>query len=148
MFIPAVFYKKPKAALAWLEKAFGFEVTLLVEGPDGDDRTLHCEMSFDGEGPLVVGGEWADWVSSPSSIGGKNTQSVRVEVRSDIDAHYERARGAGATILEPPKTQFYGARTYRCADLEGHHWSFSKEVQKLTVEEMEKAGGVTIKGSL
>ena len=28
-FTPAVFYKDPMAALAWLEKAFGFETTML-----------------------------------------------------------------------------------------------------------------------
>lgn len=147
-FTPGVYYKKPLNALAWLEKAFGFEVTLLVQAPDGDERTLHAEMSFNGEGRLIVGGEWADWVRSPSSIGAKNTQSLTVEIASGIDAHHERARSAGAVIVEPPQTQFYGARTYRCADLEGHHWTFSEKVQTLSIEQMERAGGVTIEGSL
>lgn len=28
-------YKDPRAALEWLEKAFGFETTMVVENPDG-----------------------------------------------------------------------------------------------------------------
>jgi uncharacterized glyoxalase superfamily protein PhnB len=148
IFTPGVYYKRPLSALAWLEKAFGFEVTLLVQGQTGDEHTLHAEMSFNGEGRLIVGGEWADWVRSPSSIGAKNTQSLTVEIASGIDAHHERARSAGAVIVEPLETQFYGARTYRCTDPEGHHWTFSEKVQTLSIEEMEQAGGVTIKGSL
>jgi len=148
MFTPAIFYKQPKAALRWLEKAFGFEVTLFVEGPDGDERTIHSELGFGGEARLTVGGEWADWVKSPLAVGGGNTQMVRVDVAADIDAHCERARAAGAVIVEEPKTQFYGARTYRCVDLEGHHWTFSQPVQQLSIAEMEEAGGVKIRSSL
>jgi uncharacterized glyoxalase superfamily protein PhnB len=148
MFVPAVFYKKPMAAIRWLENAFGFETKMLIEGPDGDERMMHSELSFIGEGYITVGGEWADWVKSPQAVGGGNTQSLRVEIPIDIDAHCERARAAGATIAEEPATQFYGARTYRCVDPEGHHWTFSQKVKDMTVEEMERAGGVKIKGSL
>src|SRR5262245_43473556 len=100
MFTPAIFYKQPKAALRWLEQAFGFEITLFVEGRDGDERTIHSEMAFGGEARLTVGGEWADWVKSPLSVGGGNTQMVRVDLPADIDAHCERARAAGAMIVE------------------------------------------------
>ena len=148
MFTPAIFYRKPIVALRWLEKAFGFETTMLIEGPDGDDRKMHSEMSFMGEGRIVVGGEWADWVKSPEAVGGGNTQSLSVQMPSGIDAHCERARVAGAVISQEPKTQFYGERTYHCVDLEGHHWTFSQKVKDMTVAEMEKAGGVKIKGSL
>jgi uncharacterized glyoxalase superfamily protein PhnB len=148
MFTPAVFYKKPMAALRWLENAFGFETTMLIEGPGGDERMMHSELSFGDVGHITVGGEWTDWAKSPQAVGGHNTQCLRVDVSSDIDAHCERARAAGAIISQEPETQFYGARTYRCVDPEGHHWIFSQKVKELTVEEMERAGGVKIKSSL
>jgi uncharacterized glyoxalase superfamily protein PhnB len=148
MFTPSVFYKQPMAALHWLEKAFGFEVTLLIEGPEGDERYMHSELAFQGQGRLMVGGEWAAWAKSPASIGGSNTQSLRVQLSSGVDAHCERARAAGALIVQEPKTEFYGDRIYRCSDLEGHHWTFAERVQVLTVAEMEKAGGVVFKSSL
>lgn len=148
MFTPAVFYKHPKLALAWLEKAFGFETTMLIEGPDGDDRMMHSEMSFAGQGRIMVGAEWATWTKSPSSVGGNNTQCLHVQMASGLDAHCERARAAGAVIAEEPKDEFYGDRTYRCVDLEGHVWTFAQKVKELTVAEMEKAGNVVIKSSL
>lgn len=42
-----------------------------------------------------------------------------------MDAHCERARAAGATILSEPESQGGGFRHYRHEDLEGHHWMFS-----------------------
>jgi PhnB protein len=59
---------------------------------------------------------------------GQATQSLYVNV-SHVNAHFERARKAGATILEEPKDTFYGHR--RCAeDPEGHQWYFAQEIAK------------------
>ena len=69
-FTPSVYYRDPLAALDWLERAFGFERSLLVMGDD--PQTLHAEMSFGG-GQVTVGGEWADEIKSPASLGGKTT---------------------------------------------------------------------------
>ena len=38
-------------------------------------------------------------------------------------------RAAGAEILQRPETQFYGDRTYRARDPEGHIWTFGQTVQ-------------------
>lgn len=148
MFTSSVFYEQPKAALRWLVEAFGFEIALFIEGPEGDERFLHAQLSAGGEGRVRVGGQWAEWIKSPRSLGGQGTQTVTVHITSDIDAHCERARAAGAVIVLEPTTQFYGDRCYRCRDLEGHHWTFAQKVQQLTVEEMERAGGVKFQSSL
>jgi uncharacterized glyoxalase superfamily protein PhnB len=42
----------------------------------------------------------------------------------DVDAHYETALSAGATVLGAPEDQPYGIRTYRAVDPEGHRWIF------------------------
>jgi uncharacterized glyoxalase superfamily protein PhnB len=46
----------------------------------------------------MVGNEWRADHKSPKSVGGKNTQSVHVQLAEgeDIDAHCERAHQAGA----------------------------------------------------
>src|SRR3546814_5628822 len=82
-----------------------------------------------GQSVVMVGNEWSDDHRSPASIGGKNTQSVHVQLGAgeDIDAHCDRARGAGAAIIAEPETQFYGDRTYRAKDPEGHIWTRSEE---------------------
>ena len=139
----AVFYRDPWAALDWLEKAFGFERSMVITDKDG--RLGHSEMKF-GDGYLMVGSEWADFVASPASVGGKNTQSIHVQLQDGIDTHCERARGAGAAILMEPADQFYGDRTYRARDLEGHVWTFAQTVRSVTREEAERASGLKIEG--
>lgn len=42
----------------------------------------------------------------------------------DVDAHHDRAKAAGATILMEPAEQDYGGRLYTCRDPEGYIWSF------------------------
>jgi uncharacterized glyoxalase superfamily protein PhnB len=139
----AVFYRDPRAALDWLEKAFGFERSMVVTDKDG--RLAHSEMKF-GDGYLMVGSEWADFVASPASAGGKNTQSIHVQLQDGIDAHCERARAAGAAILMDPADQFYGDRTYRARDPEGHVWTFAQTIRNVTREEAERASGLKIEG--
>jgi len=141
--IPAVSYQDPRAALAWLEKAFGFEVFMLIE--DAEGGIAHSEMRF-GDAVVMVGREWTEHHKSPKSIGGKNTQSVHISVESDIDAHCAHARAAGAEILMEPETQFYGDRTYRCRDPEGHFWTVGQTVKEVTREEAEKITGLKITG--
>ena len=143
---PTAFYRDPKAALAWLERAFGFEVSTLLT--DADGNIAHAEMAWRGAN-IGVAGEWtvgrADVPAralSPSSVGDVMTQFVWVEVDEDINGHCERARAAGAQIIEEPVDQFYGARTYRARDPEGHVWNFRQDVRQVPLEEMEAATGL------
>jgi uncharacterized glyoxalase superfamily protein PhnB len=138
-----VFYRDPWAAMDWLEKAFGFERSMVITDQDG--RLGHAEMRF-GDGYIMPGSEWAEFTASPASVGGKNTQSIRVQLEDGIDAHCERARAAGAAIVQEPADQFYGARTYRARDPEGHVWTFAQTVRHVSREEAEQASGLKIEG--
>ena len=139
----AVCYLDPKAALAWLEQAFGFEVSILIEDDHGN--LAHSEMRF-GNAVVMIGNEWSADHKSPKSIGGKNTQIVHIQIDTDINAHCQRARAAGAENLVEPETQFYGDATYRCRDPEGHIWTVAQTVQAVTREEAEVATGLKITG--
>jgi len=143
----ALSYQDPKAAYRWLEEAFGFEPLFVIL--DADGNLSHSEMTF-GNSVVMVGSEWSGDHKSPKSIGGHNTQSVHVQLAAgeDVDAHCAHARQAGATILMEPETQFYGDRTYRARDPEGHIWTFGVTVQRLTADEWDAASGLTTKERL
>ncbi len=106
-------------------------------------------MTF-GASVVMVGSEWSPDHRSPRSLGGKNTQSVHVQLAEgeDLDAHCARARRAGAEIIQEPETQFYGDRTYRARDPEGHIWTFGVTVEKTTPEDWEKASGLSTRKRL
>jgi len=147
VFTSSVHYRDPKAALAWLERAFGFEVTMAIDGPPDAPEMCHYEMSSAGQGRIMVGAQWADWIRSPASVGGANTQCVHVHLPSGLDQHCERARAAGATIAAEPEDQFYGDRTYRAFDPEGHCWTFSVHVRDVSRADAEAAIGQPITAS-
>lgn len=139
----AVIYKDPFKALDWLEQAFGFERTMVIT--DSEGNLGHSQMNF-GNGFIMVGSEFAAFTASPASIGGRNTQFIHVHLPEGIDAHCERARQAGAEIVQEPADQFYGDRTYRARDPEGHMWTFGQTVKQVTREEAEKTSGLKIEG--
>jgi uncharacterized glyoxalase superfamily protein PhnB len=62
-------------------------------------------------------------MAMPDEIGARETQCAYVIV-PDADAHYARAKAAGAVILRDIKTEDYGGRGYTCRDPEGHIWNF------------------------
>ena len=131
----AVFYKDGGKAIDWLCEAFGFEVRLKVEGEGG--RIEHSELVY-GEAVIMVGDEQVQAdkgrnLRSPASVGGVNTQAATFYV-DDVDAHYARAKKAGAAITYEPQTTDYGEdhwadRSYQARDPEGHLWWFCERVR-------------------
>lgn len=135
----SIFYEDAAAAIDWLCRVFGFEVRLKVEGENG--RIEHSELTFAGDGLISVsssGGKVSRPgglpCSSPRALDGQSTAAFCVYI-DDVDAHCARAKAAGASILEEPKTTDYGAdfwadRSYRTADPEGHQWWFVQRTRE------------------
>jgi len=129
----ALYYEDPGAAVDWLRQAFGFESRLIVEDDDG--AVEHAELVFGGDGLVMIAKEKPQYPyrRAPSRIGGVNTQNTLVYV-DDVDAHCQRARAAGAKILEDPSTVDYGEehftdRGYHCEDPGGHIWWFYQRLR-------------------
>jgi uncharacterized glyoxalase superfamily protein PhnB len=135
---PLLWYRDPRAAIAWLEAAFGFETRLIVD--DGKGGVIHSELTL-GDGYIMVVGPPEGRAVSPAAFGGRSTQSVHIQIDEGLDERCERARAAGAAIEREPATQPYGDRVFTCRDLEDHPWSFGQTVQALSVQEMEAATG-------
>lgn len=49
----------------------------------------------------------------------------------DVDATFERVRGAGAEITEEPTDQEYGERRFMARDPGGHSWSISPPIREV-----------------
>jgi uncharacterized glyoxalase superfamily protein PhnB len=135
----SVYYDDPRAAIDFLQKAFDFELQLLVEGDAG--AVVHSELRY-GDGLVMVGStgtkdpsreHWQKDQKSPASLDGANTQSLCIFV-DDADAHCAHARAHGARIFREPKTDDYGDdywadRTYGAWDPEGHVWFFMQRLR-------------------
>jgi uncharacterized glyoxalase superfamily protein PhnB len=129
----SLFYVGAAEAIDWLCKAFGFELRLRVPGPDG--KIMHSELVFGDAVFMVSDVPRADrpTTRAPTELDGANTQKIFVYV-DDIDAHFERARAAGAKILTEVTSQDYGEeywtdRSYSCTDIGEHEWYFAERVR-------------------
>jgi uncharacterized glyoxalase superfamily protein PhnB len=140
-FSSRVAYKDQRAAVNWLEKAFGFNTTMLATTPDGN--VVHAEMHL-GSGVIHSGSEWKN-IKAPCSVGGANTQNICVHLEDGLDEHCARVRAAGGHVIQEPQDQFHGDRTSRVADPQGHIWTFSQKLREVTLEEMAAAvPGMTV----
>ncbi len=110
---PSIYDEHPQAPIDWLCRAFGFEVRLKIDGEGG--RVEHSELTFGDDGLVMVGtagsvaSDKANWQKndvSPNATG-QNAQGLAVFV-DDVDAHFARAKAAGATIFHKLKTDDSG----------------------------------------
>jgi PhnB protein len=126
---PYLLYEDCAAALEFLSHAFGFEEVLRSTSPEG--RVWHAEMKF-GDGSIFMGEPGRDY-RNPKHLGA-NTFSLYVYV-DDVETHYERARAAGADIVDEPADQEYGDRRYHARDPEGQEWFFAQRIGDVAPEE-------------
>ena len=125
---PYLLYEDVPAALEWLSRAFGFRERLRFTGED--DTVNHAEMEYE-DGVIMLGDPGGDY-RSPKRSG--VTVQIHVYV-DDVDAHFEQARAAGATIARDLMDKEYGDRSYSAEDLEGHLWMFGQHVRDVTSED-------------
>src|SRR5688572_28925712 len=128
--IPMLSYEDGIAALEWLSNAFGFRETARLMWPDG--RLSHGEMEA-GDGLIMLATPTPDYQSPKRhrevcdqarkwSAVSWIIDGVLVHV-DDLDAHFRRARAAGARTLSEIEEGPPGRR-YRVEDIEGHRWFF------------------------
>jgi uncharacterized glyoxalase superfamily protein PhnB len=128
---PVLVYPDVRAAVAWLEAAFGFEERVRI----GDGHRAQMRVGLDGA--VVVADVAADRIAPQ---GGGVTHVVKVRVR-DVDEAFSRARGHGARVVEELTTWEYGERSGVLEDLGGHRWELTQTLRDVAPEEW---GGTTV----
>ncbi len=130
---PYLLYADVDAALAFLDRAFGFEEVLRYTGAEG--RVNHAEARL-GDAQVYLGDPTSAQheYRNPAALGGV-TVLVVVSGVDDVDALCERARAAGAQISEEPADQEYGERRFGATDPEGHKWYFSQPIAQVAPQD-------------
>ena len=117
---PYLLYEDGEAAIGFLSGAFGFrEVDRTTGGAGG----LLAELEVSPGGGRIYLGQPPAGFENPAKVGRTSLLYILVE---DVDAHYERAQAAGATIIEEPNDLPFGHRRYGCSDPQGHEWFFAQ----------------------
>ena len=128
---PVLVYPDVRAAVSWLEAAFGFEERVRI------GYAHRAQLRVGSDGAVVVADVRGDQVA-PS--GGVVTQLVKVRV-PDVDEAFARACDQGARVVEELRTYEYGERSGVLEDLGGHRWELTQTVRDTAPEEW---GGTTV----
>lgn len=126
--LPHLTYRDVSAASAWLAGVFGF-TEYYRYGPPGAPSGAQMYLA---DAWIML--DTADTGQKTPAELGYGTQSLTIFI-PDVDAHYSKARSAGATIVEDLHETIYGERQYGARDLDGHHWLFSTHARDVSPAE-------------
>ena len=129
-------YDDAAAALEFLNHAFDFPERPGARVASSDGTIVITEVDVL-DSYIMVGKAGGHGLASPASAGAA-TQALIVYV-DQIDAHFERARDAGAEIVSEPADQFWGDRRYEARDPEGHLWSFHEHTRDVPQYQIDAA---------
>jgi PhnB protein len=121
-------------AIDFYKEAFGAEELFRMPGPDG--RIGHAELQI-GDSKLMLSDPFPQSSVQPPSVRGGPTASVFLYVE-DVDAAFEQATNAGASVTMPLEDMFWGDRFGSVTDPFGHVWSMATHKEDLSPEEMEE----------
>ena len=132
---PSIIVRDAAKAIDFYQRAFGAEEIERFAGPNGS--VMHAEIRI-GDSRIMLGEENEQWgTKSPLSTNG-NPGSLHIYV-DDVDASFDRAVKAGATVRYPLENAFWGDRYGKVADPFGHEWGIATRVKTLSADEMQEA---------
>lgn len=132
---PSLTIRDAARAIEFYKQAFGAKQRGdVARGPDG--KVMHAELMI-GDSVIMLVDEMPEFGAlSPLSSGGSST-SLHIYL-DNVDAAFDRAVKAGATVTMPVADQFWGDRYGQLKDPFGHKWSIATHVKDLSQDEMKR----------
>ena len=127
------------AAIDFYIKAFDAEELGRVPGPDGK-KLYHAALRINGSLVMLNDDfpEMSDGKSlTPPALGGSPV-SIHLTV-TDVDAKFQKAVDAGATVTMPLEDAFWGDRYGELVDPFGHRWSMGQPIREVSETEIAEA---------
>jgi len=119
--VPYLMVSDANAASLFYQRAFGAEeVSRMTAGPDSD-KLIHCHLYLNGHSLMLNDPmpEHGYPLQNPQGF----TLTLMVE---DIDAQFQRALDAGATVTQPVQDMFWGDRYGAMIDPFGVAWAMNQ----------------------
>ena len=131
---PYLIVRGGNEAIEFYKRSFGAVELFRFPSPDG--KIGHAEIKI-GDSPIMLADEYPDLgYKGPLTIGG-SAVSLMIYVE-DVDAVFNRAVEAGATVKEALQDKFYGDRLGTLTDPFGHVWHVATHKEDVPPEEMKR----------
>lgn len=118
-------------AIEFYKKVFNAEEKHRAPDPSGK-KIWHAELRI-GDSALFVNDTFPE-------MGGGTRNADLWLYAENAEQLFERAVGAGATVVMPMVDMFWGDRSGTVVDPFGNRWTLARHVKDMTFEEMQKAG--------
>jgi PhnB protein len=128
---PYLTCKNAAQAIDYYKSVFGATEVMRMAGPDG--KIGHAEIQI-GNSRIMLADEFPGMSSAPTP-GAKNPCGMFVYLE-DVDATFNRAVAAGASVDMPLTNQFWGDRYGKLTDPFGHNWGLAQHVEDVAHDEM------------
>ena len=133
---PRIAFKSAAKAIDFYKAAFGAKETMRFELAG---QIPHAELMI-GDSVILVTDEWPEGGRFSAETLGNSPVAMALSV-PNVDAFFQHAVDAGATIVYPVKDQFYGRREGTLRDPFGYLWSVSTVTEEISVEDMHRRMG-------
>ncbi len=129
-------------AIEFYRQAFNATEMIRVPGPGG--KLIHACIRI-GDSLVMLVDENPQWdCLSPLTLKGSPV-TIHLQVE-DVDAVFNRAVKAGATVMMPVDDMFWGDRYGSVKDPFGHQWSTATHIRDVSPEEIRQAAAVECTG--
>jgi PhnB protein len=132
---PHLTVRDANRALEFYKKAFGAEVLHVAPAPGG--KVMHAAIKI-GDSILMLNDEFPEYGGDPAPSAKGGTGVALHIYLENVDAAFERAVSAGASVKTPLMDQFWGDRYGVVLDPFGHRWSLATHTRDMSPEEMER----------
>jgi PhnB protein len=123
-------------AISFYERAFGARPGYVQKMPD--ERVMHADLVLPNGGVFFLNDDFPE--HGPSRAPGTAPSPVTIHLElNDVDAVWQQALAAGATVEMPLADQFWGARYGVLRDPFGHRWSLGTQLKHPSRQELDNA---------
>ncbi|MEZ0472519.1 VOC family protein [Luteimonas salinilitoris] len=132
--VPHLVVEDADAAIAFYREAFGAVETMRLVEPGG--KIAHAEVRI-GTAPVMLAEPYPElgFVGPRALAGTAVSFTLYVD---DVDARFDRAVAAGASVRQAVRDEFYGDRCGQLSDPFGHLWTLATRIEDVSAEEMAR----------
>jgi uncharacterized glyoxalase superfamily protein PhnB len=134
---PSIRVRDMQKSLDFYTKTLGFQTTDKLTRRDG--KTVHASVGFDSTLIMLSPVEYVRTPQTKEDLA-KNKLGVGVEFylgmngSKKLDEFFTELKAKGVTVVNEPKTEFWGDRIFTVKDPDGYALTFSEHVNDVTPE--------------
>jgi uncharacterized glyoxalase superfamily protein PhnB len=133
--IPHLVCEGAADAIEFYKKAFNAVEQMRMPGDNG--RIMHAALII-GDSTIMLADDFPEYGGlGPKAL--KGSPVTLHMVVPDVDASFQQAVDAGASVRMAPADMFWGDRYGQVTDPFGHHWSIATHIKDMTPAEMMEA---------